>query len=104
MNQTFKMLTLALALAAPAFSFAQASNTPVTRADVHNELIQLEQAGYKPSKVKYPAEIQAAEMQVMAQTQSPTMASRDVGGAPIGSSQMGHARPANSSGSLYSHH
>lgn len=104
MNRIFKILTLALAFAAPAFSFAQASNAPVTRAEVRNELIRLERAGYKPNKVKYPTDIQAAEARVVAQSQSPTMASRDVGGASIGSSQTGRARPANSLGSLYSHH
>jgi hypothetical protein len=58
--------TLALALAAPAISFAQASNAPVTRAEVRADLIQLENAGWRPSAedVYYPADIQAAEARV----------------------------------------
>jgi hypothetical protein len=104
MNTTFKVLALALVLSAPALTFAQASKTPVSRAEVRNELIQLERAGYKPNKVKYPADIQAAEARIGAQAQSPNIASRDVGGTPSGSSQSGGARPASNWKSLYSHH
>ncbi|EKS71681.1 MULTISPECIES: DUF4148 domain-containing protein [Caballeronia] len=104
MNTTFKVLALALVLSAPALTFAQASNTPVSRAQVRNELIQLERAGYKPNKVKYPADIQAAEARIGAQAQSPNIASRDVGGTPSGLSQSGGARPASNWKSLYSHH
>jgi hypothetical protein len=41
-------VALASALAAPAVSFAQ-SNGPVTRAQVRAELVQLEQAGWRPA-------------------------------------------------------
>jgi hypothetical protein len=38
----------ATVLAAPALSFAQAEQQPVTRAQVRAELVQLEKAGYRP--------------------------------------------------------
>ncbi|EKS72669.1 hypothetical protein BURK_004432 [Burkholderia sp. SJ98] len=104
MNTTFKVLALALVLSAPALTFAQASNTPVSRAEVRNELIQLERVGYRPNKVKYPADIQAAEARIGAHAQSPDIASRDVGGTPSGSAQAGSVRPVSSRKSLYSHH
>lgn len=62
---TLKTAALALALAAPALSFAQpSSDTSITRAQVRDELIQLEQAGYQPSKNRYPANLQAAEARI----------------------------------------
>ncbi|MEX3845747.1 DUF4148 domain-containing protein [Paraburkholderia sp. BR10882] len=64
--QTFVILTV---LSAPAVSFAQ-SNSAVTPEQVRAELIQLEQAGYRPGdgdNTNYPADIQAAEARVAAQ-------------------------------------
>jgi hypothetical protein len=65
-------VALASALAAPAVSFAQQSNGPVTRAQVRAELVQLEKAGWRPAmgmgnNPDYPAGIQAAETRVAAQ-------------------------------------
>jgi hypothetical protein len=61
---------LAVAMAAPAVSFAQASSNPdpVTRAEVRADLVQLENAGYRPiaRDPTYPADIQAAEARVHA--------------------------------------
>ena len=57
------------ALASPVVSFAQ-STEPVTRAQVREELIRLEEAGYQVSgadHTTYPAQIQAAEAKVAAQ-------------------------------------
>ena len=58
--------TLALVLAAPAVSFAQTSDQPVTRAQVRADLIQLENAGWRPDSQEafYPNDIQAAETRV----------------------------------------
>ena len=58
--------TLALVLAAPAVSFAQTSDQPVTRAQVRADLIQLENAGWRPDSQEafYPNDIQAAEARV----------------------------------------
>ncbi|MCX5539751.1 DUF4148 domain-containing protein [Paraburkholderia sp. CNPSo 3076] len=65
-GQTFVILTV---MAAPAVSFAQ-SNSAVTPEQVRAELVQLEQAGYRPGdgdNTNYPADIQAAEARVAAQ-------------------------------------
>ncbi|RQS64367.1 DUF4148 domain-containing protein [Burkholderia sp. Bp8963] len=53
----------ATALSASFGAFAQST---VTRAQVRNELVQLENAGYKPglSSPHYPADIQAAQARV----------------------------------------
>ncbi|WP_396332859.1 DUF4148 domain-containing protein [Burkholderia anthina] len=53
-------------------AFAQ-SSAPLTRAQVREELIRLEAAGYDPSKGddgEYPADIQAAQARVAAQEQA----------------------------------
>jgi len=66
LGKTFVILTV---MAAPVVSFAQ-SNTAVTPEQVRAELIQLEQAGYRPGdgdNTNYPADIQAAEARVAAQ-------------------------------------
>ncbi|CAD6513768.1 hypothetical protein LMG27952_00777 [Paraburkholderia hiiakae] len=59
----------ATVLAAPALSFAQAEQAPVTRAQVRAELVQLEKAGYRPnlSSPYYPEDLQAAEARVAQQ-------------------------------------
>jgi len=57
------------ALGSPVVSFAQ-SNAPITRAQVREELIRLEAAGYHigdGDHTTYPAEIQAAEAKIAAQ-------------------------------------
>jgi Domain of unknown function (DUF4148) len=61
------------ALAAPVICFAQ-SNAPVTRAEVRAQLVQLEKAGYDPSRndPEYPADIQAAEARVAAEDAAAT--------------------------------
>lgn len=64
MKTALSLLVLAAAIAAPAVSFAQTANAPVTHAEVVAQLRQLEQAGYKPLKGQYPDDIQAAEARV----------------------------------------
>ncbi|MEC5408628.1 DUF4148 domain-containing protein [Paraburkholderia sp. MPAMCS5] len=95
MKSLIKAVAIAAALAAPVASFAQSSQQPVTRAEVRNQLIQLEQAGYNPAVSNdpdYPADVQAAERQVqaqnpaMAQTQLPVADTSGYGGATSGSS------------------
>ncbi|MFL9936923.1 DUF4148 domain-containing protein [Paraburkholderia sp. RL18-103-BIB-C] len=96
-------LALASALAAPAVSFAQQSNGPVTRAQVRAELVQIEKAGYHVGDgdhTTYPAGIQAAEARVAAQNG----AASGYGGVVSGSSEAG--RPAVSMAdwnAMYSH-
>jgi hypothetical protein len=59
--------TAALAILAVS-AFAQ-SNQSLTRAEVNDELVQVERAGYTPSmdRTTYPAEIQAVEAKVAAE-------------------------------------
>lgn len=97
MKSLIKAVAIAAVLAAPVASFAQASQQPVTRAQVREDLIRLEQAGYNPgtaADANYPADIQAAEQRVqdqnpaLAQTQG--VADTSGYGAPMaGSTQAG---------------
>jgi hypothetical protein len=97
MKSLIKAVAIAAVLAAPVVSFAQSSQQPVTRADVRNELIQLERAGYNPATTNdtnYPANIQAAESRVQAENpavaQTQPVADTSGYGAPTsGSSQAG---------------
>lgn len=71
------------ALASTVVGFAQ-STAPVTPAQVHAELIRLEQAGYHVGdgdETTYPAQIQAAEAKIAAQD------SQLAGGNPAQDSQ-----------------
>ncbi|MFC5429857.1 DUF4148 domain-containing protein [Paraburkholderia denitrificans] len=90
MNSLIKAVALATVLAMPAVSFAQAQSTngPVTRAQVRNELVQLEKAGYRPSAKDeyYPRDIQAAEARVNAET---GVQASGYGAATGGTSQAG---------------
>ncbi|MGF6243602.1 MULTISPECIES: DUF4148 domain-containing protein [Paraburkholderia] len=72
MKSLIQAVAVAAALVVPVASFAQQSNAPVTRAQVRAELVQLEQAGYRPgiSDPFYPANIQAAEARVSEQNSS----------------------------------
>ncbi|MGU7780793.1 DUF4148 domain-containing protein [Burkholderia sp. PU8-34] len=59
----------AVLLTAPALSFAQSSKSPVTRAQVLQELYDLESVGYNPSlgdAGNYPADITAAQERLAA--------------------------------------
>ncbi|SEJ56609.1 DUF4148 domain-containing protein [Paraburkholderia diazotrophica] len=69
MKSLIKAVAVAVVFAVPALSFAQA-NQPVTRAQVRAELVQLENAGYRPgagSEAHYPDELLAAQARVNAQ-------------------------------------
>ncbi|NIF40019.1 DUF4148 domain-containing protein [Burkholderia sp. Tr-862] len=63
MKSLVSAVVAAVALSASFSAFAQST---VTRAQVRNELVQLEQAGYKPgvSSPYYPNDIQSAEARV----------------------------------------
>ncbi|ACD20530.1 DUF4148 domain-containing protein [Paraburkholderia phytofirmans] len=80
----------AAALSAPVLSFAQ-SNGPVTRAEVRSNLVQVERAGYNPARsddASYPADIQAAEAKVAAQS-TYRQATQGYGGVPTNSTSSG---------------
>jgi Domain of unknown function (DUF4148) len=107
MNASIKAITTTIALVVPAISFAQPSNGPLTRAQVREQLIQLERAGYKPARRDnmYPADIQAAEARISAQQSGATRGvSTSVGGTPSGASQSGYRAPSTDWNALYSHH
>jgi hypothetical protein len=92
MKSLIKTIAVAAVLAVPAMSFAQSqpASGPVTRAQVRNELVQLEKAGYRPNvkDLYYPNEIQAAQARVNAQSGEQTSG---YGPATEGSSQSGGA-------------
>ncbi|WP_206956366.1 DUF4148 domain-containing protein [Trinickia acidisoli] len=80
-------MVAASALSIPLVSFAQSSdNGPVTRAQVRQDLINVEQAGYNPSarSPNYPNDIQAAEQRV-----NEGQGATGYGGVAAGSSQSG---------------
>lgn len=87
-------IVAASALAAPFASFAQSTdnNGPVTRDQVRQELIQLEQAGYRPAMHDpyYPEDIQAAEARVHQQQGAVAAGETSgYGGVAAGSAQAG---------------
>jgi hypothetical protein len=95
-------IVVASALAGPGFASAQ-ENSPLTRAQVKAELVQLEKAGYKPDSdnVTYPAQLQAAEGRV-----APQNGQSSYGRGTDGSSASGSRAPAptNGPGSIYFGH
>jgi Domain of unknown function (DUF4148) len=79
------------ALSAPVLSFAQ-SNAPVTRAEVRADLVRVEQAGYNPARGNdnnYPADIQAAEAKIAAQSRQQQATQAYGGVAENGTSSSG---------------
>lgn len=114
MKSLIQAVAIAAILAAPVASFAQSADTsqqPMTRAEVRNQLIQLERAGYNPAAaddVTYPADIQAAEKRV--QEQNPPVAQNSVadtsgyGPSTSGSSESGAVRPVAPNQAIYFGH
>ncbi|WP_434667589.1 DUF4148 domain-containing protein [Paraburkholderia sp. A3BS-1L] len=98
MNTIIKALALLLAVATPIMAFAQDANDSLTRAQVEGQLIQLEHAGYKPSRTQYPADVQAAEARVAAQSGT------GYGGTATGTSQSGNTISHHRWNSEYGHH
>lgn len=79
MKSLIYAVVAASVLSAPLVSFAQeASNGPLTRAQVREQLVQLEKAGYNPAAADpyYPNDIQAAEQRVAAQQGTTVAAAR----------------------------
>ncbi|MCA8057410.1 MULTISPECIES: DUF4148 domain-containing protein [Burkholderia cepacia complex] len=67
MKSILRSCALVAALTAPAMVWAQTGST-VTRQQVRSELMELENAGYRPAAASpyYPADIQAAEARLAA--------------------------------------
>lgn len=69
MKITLNACVIAAVFSFSTVSYAQSSLEPVTGAQVKAELVQLEEAGYRPEgkQLDYPAGIQAAEAKIHAQ-------------------------------------
>ncbi|WP_175721952.1 DUF4148 domain-containing protein [Burkholderia anthina] len=103
MNVKLKLLSLSLSLAvlSPVASFAQSGNAPLTRAQVRAQLVQVENAGYSPSRKDptYPDSIQAAERRI-----SLERTGSGVGSEPANQAASGRHVWKNGDGQLYRHH
>lgn len=87
MKTLIEAVIVAAVVVAPAIALAQA-DSGLTRAQVRDELIELEANGYHPGdgdQTSYPAEIQAAEARVAAHNGM----TASVGGKVSGSSASG---------------
>jgi len=90
-------------LATPFASFAQSSES-LTREQVRNELVQLEQNGYKPetNDAQYPANVQAAVQRSQPAQQVLTNADTSgYGAASSGMQQSGQRTTTRAIDSLY---
>ena len=101
------LLAALFAMAAPLASQAQTGNAPVTRAEVQNDLLRVEQAGYNPhaNTQRYPADVQAAESKLS--PQNAAIGNSSYGPAAAGSAASGNrgGMPiAVQTGGLYQHH
>lgn len=98
-------LTVVLAsLAAPSAVYAQTATHHVTRAQIQAELVQLEHAGYKPSKARYPDDIQAAEKRVESQQNDQAHVRTAIGGIESSGSQSGFHPSHSYWKRMYGHH
>ncbi|RKP52612.1 DUF4148 domain-containing protein [Trinickia fusca] len=90
MKSLINAVALTVALAAPVVTFAQ-SNQPLTREQVRQDLIRMEQAGYNPSDwMHYPDNAQAALKRISAQQQAAAPADTSGYGTSVeGMSQSG---------------
>jgi Domain of unknown function (DUF4148) len=87
MKSFLNAIALAAILVAPITSFAQ-TDQPLTRAQVREQLVQIERAGYTPGasdSYNYPENIKAAEARVAAQNNG---AQNSGYGSPLSSSSQ----------------
>jgi hypothetical protein len=104
MKSLIQAVVMAAAIAAPVASFAQ-SNQPLTRAQVRAELVQIEQAGYRPTAgtdPDYPADIQAAEARVAAENAAASNSGYGASTSGTSQSGTGHAVAQSPSQSVFS--
>jgi hypothetical protein len=111
MKSLTKAVAIAAMLAAPVVAFAQSNQSGLTRAQVREELIQLEKAGYDPAMsndATYPADIQAAEHRVQEENAQAAAqqagADTGYGAATGGTSQAGSPARIDRQQSVYFGH
>jgi hypothetical protein len=94
-------------LIAPLVCFAQPTQA-LTRAEVHAQLIQLENAGYNPAKrddASYPADIQKAEARVAAGEMANNYSTSGMGTVTGSTAESGgHGTMRGTTSTLYEHH
>ena len=98
MKAALHVVVYAIFLTAPLVAFAQQSDAGVTRAQVRDELIALEQAGYAPN---YPASLQAAQQRLARNPTAAQTQGGDYGPSSSGSSQAGRAETSYPAQSVY---
>lgn len=107
MNATITGIAIIGILITPLASFAQ-TTTPLTRAQVRVQLVQLEKVGYNPARARdnnYPADVQAAETRVAAQESADNLATSGMGSVTGSTSQAGeHASAHHDTSNLFEHH
>ncbi|WP_233871985.1 DUF4148 domain-containing protein [Paraburkholderia adhaesiva] len=108
MNIRILIVAIATAVALPVTAHAQSDAPGTTRAQVRQEIVQLERAGYQPARIdnaNYPDDILAAETRIRAAGGANSYAVTAVGGATDGRSESGSRLAANGSQSaLFAHH
>lgn len=97
MKFAFQTVVASVALLAPLFACAQQQGAELQRAQVRNELISLERAGYAPG---YPASLQAAQSRLSPGERADNTAA-DYGPSLQGTSQSGRAVNVNAAQSVY---
>ncbi|KKB61411.1 hypothetical protein WM40_23375 [Robbsia andropogonis] len=97
------IIAIAASMSAPLFAHAQ-SNVPATRASVRAELIQLENAGYRPEtdRLNYPVNLQNAERRLQ-NTQAQSSGSSTSGSTASGVRQSDKSGDWNPNPVDYSH-
>lgn len=91
MKSFVKAVAVAAVVVAPALSFAQ-SDSSATRAQVKQDLQQVEAAGYDPSRsdrTSYPSDVQAAESRASHQSNARNADMNSYGGASDSRSAAG---------------
>ncbi|MGU7770033.1 DUF4148 domain-containing protein [Burkholderia sp. MR1-5-21] len=88
MKSLVRAIAVALTVSAPLAAHAQ-SNQPLTRAQVHDEVVALKKAGFQPSDWFYPESILAAEAKVAQQKNAAQADGSGYGGARGATSESG---------------
>ncbi|MDN7850629.1 DUF4148 domain-containing protein [Burkholderia seminalis] len=107
MMKTLISSTLAaLILSAPALSFAQQADRPLTHADVKAEMARLAAVGYTPAldHNRYPVAILAAEQRVRENTVAPEADQAGYGSEARTTGESGRATTIDSRHSIYRGH